>query len=707
MNVFGFEIKRKKQKEDVGSVITPSFDDGSTVISAPNAYYGAAASVDGIVRSDNDLIRRYREISQYADCDSAIEDIVNEAIISDDIEQAVKINLDKLKVSDSIKEKIRLEHDEILRLLRFDVRGHDIFRQWYIDGRLYYHIILDETNIRSGIRELRYVDPRKIKKIKSISKERNAKGVEVIKKVEEFYLYNDYGLSEQTTQGIKLSLDSIAFCPSGLMDADTGVIFSPLQKAIKPCNMLKMIEDASVIYRVTRAVDRRVFYIDVGNLPKAQAEQYLKKQMNEFRSKITYEVATGEVKASSKHINMLEDFWMPRREGGKGTEITTLPGGCFSMDTQISLLDGRELSIRDIEVELKNGQDLWTYSCDPITGEVKPGIISWAGVTQKSARVLKVCLDNDESFIATPDHKFPVHGKGFVELKDLSVGDELMPLYRKLNLTESSIFDPFTEEQYFDVSSKEWKSTFNIRSHLDWYVDAEEKTYRESDKYNISICITSIEELDDPIEVGTLTIDQDEVIHSYHTFALSCGVFTKNSMTDAVADLEYFQKKLFQALNVPISRLMQSEGFSIGRSQEITRDEIKFSKFVSRLRKKFSVLFLETLKIQLAAKEIIRIDEWDDLSQYIKYDYQQDNHFEEFKNAELLLNRVSVAKELDLYRGTYYSDEEIRKKVLYQTDEDIKRIDDQNRKNPPMELNPDAMELPNKTNNNKGDLPNE
>ena len=476
MQVFGFEIKRKNPQLDVGSVVTPPSDDGSTVVASASAYYGMVMDIEGVVKNENDLIRRYREASQYADCDAAIEDIINEAIISDEHEQTVKVNLDTLKVSDGIKKKIREEFDQILRLFKFNIKGHDIFRSWYIDGRLYYHILIDEKNIKQGIVEMRYVDPRKIRRIKNVTKERTPQGVEIVKKVDEYFLYNDKGITEQSTQGVKLSIDSIVYAPSGLQDANTGMVLSPLHKAIKPVNQLKMIEDAVVIYRISRAPERRVFYVDVGNLPKLKAEQYVNDIMNKFRNKVVYDATTGETRDDRKHLSMMEDFWMPRREGGKGTEITTLPGG-------------------------------------------------------------------------------------------QNLGD--------------------------------------------------------------------------------------------------------------IQDIEYFQKKLYQALNVPMSRMLQSQGFSLGRSQEITRDEIKFSKFISRLRKKFSVLFSETLRVQLVAKGIIRGDEWDDMSNFITFDYQEDNHFNELKDAELLANRIQILQQLDPYIGKYYSSKWVRKNVLMQTDADIEQMEDE------------------------------
>jgi hypothetical protein len=478
MQLFGFEIKRKEE-QDLPSVVTPSsVADGSTVVNTgvnAGGYFGMVMDLEGVIKNENDLIRRYREVSQYSDCDGAIEDIVNEAIIANEDKKPVEIVLDEVKVSEPIKKKIREEFGNVLDLLKFDERAHETFRTWYIDGRLYYQILINSDNVKDGIVELRYIDPRKIRRIKNIKKEKQAgTGVEVVKEIEEYYLYNDKGITEQTTQGVKLSLDSVVYVPSGYVDQNTGMMMSYLHKAIKPVNQLKMIEDALVIYRISRAPERRIFYVDVGNLPKLKAEQYVSDIMNKFRNKIVYDATTGETRDDRRHLSMMEDFWMPRREGGKGTEITTLPGG----------------------------QNL---------GEIQ--------------------------------------------------------------------------------------------------------------------------------------------------------------------DIEYFQQKLYHSLNVPISRLQQQQGFSIGRSTEISRDEVKFNKFIVRLRKKFNMLFANALRVQLVAKNIIKPEEWDDISSKIKYDYLEDNHYSELKDAEILGQRVQILQQLDPYVGKYYSQAWIRKNVLRLDDEDIEQIE--------------------------------
>ena len=478
MEIFGFEIKKKQEPKSLqGAVVTPPADDGSTLITAAVAsHYGMVVDIEGVIKNENDLIRRYRQVAQYPDCDNAIEDIVNEAIVATDDETPVEIVLDDIKLSESIKNKIRDEHKTILKLFKFNQRGHDDFRSWYIDGRSYYHILLDENNLKAGIQELRYVDPRKIRKIKKIHKDKNPKGVEVVKKTEEFYLYNDKGINESSTQGVKLSTDSVIYCPSGMIDSNTGMMLSYLHKAIKPVNQLKMIEDALVIYRVSRAPERRIFYVDVGNLPKHKAEQYVNDIMNKFRNKIVYDANTGEVRDNRQHLSMMEDFWMPRREGGKGTEITTLQGG--------------------------------------------------------------------------------------------------------QNLSN-------------------------------------------------------------------------------------------------IEDINYFQTKLYQSLNVPITRLQPGTGFTLGRSTEISRDEIKFNKFIGRLRKKYSNLFLDALRVQLILKGIIRPDEWEVLKQDIRYDFQEDNHFAELKENELINQRIDTLQKMEPYIGKYFSIDYVRRHVLMQSEDEIKDMDKQ------------------------------
>jgi len=486
MNIFGFEIQRKKTEVQL-TPVAPAHDDGATVVTSAGGYYGQMINLEATIRSENDIIRRYREISQYPDCDSAIDDIANEAIVSEEDDIPVEIVLDDLKVSSGIKKKITEEFYQVMRLLKFDQKGHDMFRSWYIDGRMYYHILIDENNPKNGIVELRYIDPRKIRKIKNVKKQKNANGVEIVKSIDEYYIYNDKGIQEGDVKGVKLPIDSVIYVPSGITDQNTGMALSYLHKAIKLVNQLKMMEDALVIYRISRAPERRIFYVDVGNLPKMKAEQYVNDLMNKFKNKVVYDATTGEVRDDRKHLSMMEDFWMPRREGGKGTEITTLPGG--------------------------------------------------------------------------------------------------------------------------------------------------------------------------------QTLGQIE-------------------------DIEFFQNKLFQALNVPASRLKGEQGFNLGRSSEITRDEIKFTKFIQRIRKKFSNIFLDALRVQLIAKGIINPEEWDDMSQDIRFDFQKDNYFAEIKESEITQSRLNILQTVDQFAGKYYSPTWIKKNILKLTDEEIEEMDEENE-----EYNKQQMEL--------------
>ena len=330
--LFGFRITKKTDEKDIVSFTSPSSDDGTIEIPG-GGFYSSVLDTDGRDRADIDLIRRYRDIAQQAECDTAIEDIVNEGIVSNESDISVQIELDNLPYPDRIKKKIRDEFEEVLRLLKFEEKGHDLFRRWYVDGRIYFHKIINSKNPKAGIAELRYIDPTKIKKVRQVEKDLDPEtGIEKIKKIEEFYMYNDKGIEvagggvHGPNQGIKISDDSITYVPSGLIDGNSGRVLSYLQKAIKPVNQLRMIEDSLVIYRISRAPERRIFYIDVGNLPKIKAEQYLKDVMNRYRNKLVYDASTGEIRDDRNHMSMLEDFWLPRREGGRGTEITTLPG---------------------------------------------------------------------------------------------------------------------------------------------------------------------------------------------------------------------------------------------------------------------------------------------------------------------------------------------------------------------------------------------
>jgi len=484
VQLLGFQItrqtdEREKPAEAKQAFTVPSPDDGTTTISA-GGYFGQYLDMEVTAKNDVDLIKRYREVAQHPECDMAIEDIINEVIVSDDRDQSVSISLDKLAVSENIKSKIRNEFDEVMKLLNFDEKGHDIFKRFYIDGRIYFHKVIDPNSPRKGLTELRYIDPRKIKKVREVTKKRDtkgAKGIEIIEKTAEWFVYNEKGLSSANSNaGLKISTDSISYITSGVIDQTKNMVMGHLHKAIKPVNQLRMIEDAVVIYRIVRAPERRIFYVDVGNLPKVKAESYLRDVMARYRNKLVYDAATGEIRDDRKHMSMLEDFWLPRREGAKGTEVSTLQGG--------------------------------------------------------------------------------------------------------QNLGE-------------------------------------------------------------------------------------------------ISDVQYFQKKLYKALNVPISRLDSENGFNMGRAAEITRDELKFTKFVQRLRKRFTQLFHDVLKTQLVLKGIMTIEDWTKIKEHVQYDYLRDGYFSELKNAEILRERLNLANEVSPYVGKYFSVEYIRKNVLRQSDDDIIEIDSQ------------------------------
>ena len=480
--LFGFSIEdNEKNPPGVISPVPPNKNDGNeSYISS--GFFGSYVDIEGVYRNENELIRRYRSMALYPECDSAIEDIVNEAIVADTNDSPVSIELSNLNASDGIKKKVREEFKYILELLDFDKKAHEIFRNWYIDGRLYYNKVIDQKNPQDGIQELRYIDSAKMKYVRQVKKTRNdglARAEQDnpasynFPELEEYFIYtpgggNQYGSAP--SKGIKLTKDSVTYCTSGLVDRNKGSTLSWLHKAIKPLNQLMMIEDSLVIYRLSRAPERRIFYIDVGNLPKQKAESYLRDVMQRYRNKLVYDANTGEIRDDKKFMSMMEDFWLPRREGGRGTEITTLPGG--------------------------------------------------------------------------------------------------------QNLGE-------------------------------------------------------------------------------------------------ISDINYFQKKLYRSLNVPETRLQGDSGFSMGRSSEILRDEVKFSKFVGRMRKRFSEMFSDMLKTQLILKNIITPEDWEYMNDHIQYDFLYDNHFAELKDAELLRERLTLAEQTMQYVGKYYSNDYVRRHVLRQTDEEI------------------------------------
>ena len=474
--LFGFSIKDKDPKlkaKGAASPVPPVDNDATSTITPFGGWFGHYVDLDDSKKRDEiNLIRRYRQMALQPEVDSAIEDITNEAIVSDKDDSPVEIELSNLEASDSIKKSIRNEFDHIKKLLDIDKAAHQIFRRWFIDGRMFYHKVVDLEDPSKGILELRWIDPLKIKKLRIVEKP-PMDADQFMKydygKTTEFYIYNEKGVNN-TNQGIKIADDAIAYITSGVKDQGKNIVLSYLHKAIKYLNQLRMLEDSIVIYRLSRAPERRIFYIDVGNLPKIKAEQYLRDVMSRYRNKLVYDSNTGEIRDDKKHMSMLEDFWLPRREGGRGTEITTLPGG----------------------------QNL-----------------------------------------------------------------------------------------------------------------------------------------------GELT------------------------------DIKYFQTQLYTALNVPPSRLESDKSFDLGKSEEINRDEIKFTKFVGRLRKKFSDLFHDLLKTQLILKGVITPDDWEDMKEHIQYDYLYDNHFSELKDLEMLQKKMEVLNELDLYVGKYFSQDYVMRQLLQFTEQEI------------------------------------
>ena len=489
--LFGFSIEDTEALSPTTLSPVPPNSEDSVDHYLSSGFFGSYVDIEGVYRTEFDLIKRYREMALHPECDSAIEDIVNEAIVSDTNDSPVQIELSNLNASDGIKKKIREEFKYILELLDFDKKSHEIYRNWYIDGRLYYHKVIDLKNPEAGIQEFRYIDAMKMRYVRQAKKKESDKYKISSRtvdnpmdfefpEIEEYFVYNPKmtyptgtpapGALGGSSQGIKMSKDSIAYCTSGLVDRNKGSTLSYLHKAIKSLNQLRMIEDSLVIYRLSRAPERRIFYIDVGNLPKVKAEQYLRDVMMRYRNKQVYDSATGEIRDDKKFMAMLEDFWLPRREGGRGTEITTLPGG--------------------------------------------------------------------------------------------------------QNLGE-------------------------------------------------------------------------------------------------ITDIEYFKKKLYRSLNVPPSRMDGEGGFNLGRSSEILRDEVKFTKFVARLRKRFSAMFSDMLRTQLILKNIITPEDWAVMDEHIQFDFLYDNHFSELKDAELLNERLNMIQVAEPYVGKYFSQDYLRRKILRQTDQEI------------------------------------
>jgi len=484
MELFGFEFKRKLPNDPIATFAPKEQDDGAVVVAA-GASFGTYIDLDGTVRTEAELVTKYREMSLQPEVDAAVDEIVNETMAVDE-DDIVAINLDNIDISDALKKAIREEFKNILNILDFQKHAYEIYRRWYVDGRLYYHVLIDKNDPTMGIKEVRYIDPRKIRKVREIQKQKvkgDVTNESYIQKVQnEYYVFNDKGFNYgnktvgPATSGLKIAKDAILHVTSGLTDTQGTMVLSYMHKAIKALNQLRTLEDALVIYRLARAPERRVWYIDVGNLPKMKAEQYLKDIMTKHKNRLIYDGATGEVRDDRKFMTMLEDYWLPRREGGRGTEVTTLPGG---------------------------------------------------------------------------------------------------------------------------------------------------QTLGQMD------------------------------------------------------DVLYFQKKLYQTLNVPINRLNSDALFSLGRATEVTRDELKFDRFISRLRNKFAILFTRMLEKQLVLKQVMSIEDFDNIQQDIKYDFAKDNYFAELKDGEMIENRVNLVRNVQEFLGKYWSHEWARKNILQQSDEDIEEMDEQ------------------------------
>ena len=494
--LFGFSFKRKAV-EDKKKPVSFAIDneDGAYEISPTGGYFGQYMDLQGDrFQSDKDLVMKYRQISSYPEVDMAIEDICNEAI-TEESGVIVNLNMDTLEQKDTVKELIQDEFQRILNLINFKNSAYDLFRRWYTDGRLFFHVIINENKTDAGILELRQIDPTRIRKVKEVEKVKDPKtGAELTKEGDEYYIYQDENLHQQG-EGLRIHTDAIIQVNSGLLNDERNKVIGYLQKALKPLNQLSMMEDSLVIYRISRAPERRIFYIDVGNLPKGKAEEYLNNTMNRYRNKIVYDPTTGNLKDEKVHRNVMEDFWLPRREGGRGTEISTLPGG----------------------------QNL---------GEIE--------------------------------------------------------------------------------------------------------------------------------------------------------------------DVQYFQNKLYRALNIPMSRLQEADAFSVGRSSEITRDELKFQKFIDRIRNKFSVMFYEMLKRQLVLKKIIVPSDWVNIREGMNVEYSRDNYYAELKDSEILKERIETIQMMDEYIGLFWSKDWVRRNILKLTDDEIKDINKQNKDDPlePGDINPDLSNAP-------------
>jgi Bacteriophage T4-like portal protein (Gp20)/Intein splicing domain len=440
MKIFGFEIR--KQQTELGALVPPKTEDGThdqVSYGSGAAMYGYSFDIEGRYRSESERIQKYRSMAMSPEIDMAIEEITSEAIVIEDDKPPMSLSVfaEKNEIPDAVRKSITDEFDNVVSLLRLNTDGHDLFRRWYVDGRYYAHLVVDESNVAEGIKDIRQLDSRKTKKIREIIKSKTPDGVEVVSGTEEYFIYNDKGLASTESTALRLSPDVLLYAPSGLMD-EAGTVISHIHKSIKPYNQLRYMEDACLIYTLSRAPQRRVFYIDVADMPKQKAEQYIQDVMNRYKNKVVYNNSTGEISDDRVHQ-------------------------CLTMDTKVPLLDGRTLTLSEISEEYKN-KDLWTYSCDPITGKFVPGKITWAGVSRPNAQLMRITLDNGKTIDCTPDHKFPVWGKNMVQAQDLSVGDSMIPLYRKTAPVINGVSNEY--EMIWKNDEKEWN--FTHREVSEW-----------------------------------------------------------------------------------------------------------------------------------------------------------------------------------------------------------------------------------------------
>lgn len=913
MRLFGFEIKRPEEK-DVVSFAEPTNGDGAlTVGNAVGGSYNMIMDIEGAAKSEAELITRYRQMMKNPEIQQAVDEIVNETLSIDTHDKVVNIILDDTKLPEKIKKIIIEEFDGILSLLDFSNNGYEIVSKFYVDGRLNFHAIIDKDNPKSGIKELRYLDPRKVRLIREMEDDKTRSAIEslTLKKIKkEYFMYSENGFGTTSgdsyyggsgISGVQISKDSIVRITSGILNENNTVVLSYLDPAFKPLNQLRILEDSTVIYTLTRAPERRIFYVDVGNLTKAKAEQYLYDMMAKHKNRVTYDSSTGEMRDDRKMM-------------------------CYAMDTKIPLLDGRTLPLLDIIKEHNEGKQNWVYSCDPITGKFYPGPVSWAGVTKNNAEVVRVTFDNGKEVVCTPDHKFPVWGKGFVEAQRLTREDSIVPGYRRqAEITkggpkyeqiykndtqtweythrevskwkeENDISEEMTHDQKYYNSQKtviHHKNfngldntptnlvKMNHKDHLNYHRDIQKILYNSELIEAVEICarngfsksqtvkfinfsdviekwadinrnrnpknrsvnpivftsndltritklsgfkswskycvnyetvkrenngrrkrgsltkwspeynqmlsdtrknkvsfsktwkvtdptgkseiienlsayckklnlnrsnikgkfgsrgykaeilrnhrILSVEFLDEKIDVGSMTIDRDETYHSHHTYLIDAGVYTKNTMTEDYwfprregnrstevdtlpsgtglgqnENLPYFQNKLYKSLNVPVARLQPETMYSFGRPSEVTRDELKFAKFIRRFRAKFSVLFDRCLERQLILKAIMTIEEWEETKNKIRYDFMKDNFFEELKETEILRERLQTISTMDPMIGKYFSEAWVKKNIMKQTDEEIEKMSEEiseERERDATNENPDQQDTTDKQDN--------